>query len=58
MYEALWAGLPVVGLPLFEDQMDNFDRLEDRGVGLALDITTLTPELLSQTIHKVIVDPK
>ncbi|XP_038050887.1 UDP-glucuronosyltransferase 2B31-like [Patiria miniata] len=58
MYEALWAGLPMVGLPLFEDQMDNLDRLEDRGVGLALDITTLTPEILSQTIHKVVAEPK
>ncbi|XP_038050655.1 UDP-glucuronosyltransferase 2B10-like [Patiria miniata] len=58
MYEALWAGLPMVGLPLFEDQMDNLDRLEDRGVGLTLDVTTLTPEILSQTIHKVVTEPK
>ncbi|XP_022083211.1 UDP-glucuronosyltransferase 2B17-like [Acanthaster planci] len=58
MYEAMWAGLPMVGLPLFGDQMGNFDRLEDRGVGLALDITTLTPESFSQSIQKVISDPK
>ncbi|XP_022082965.1 UDP-glucuronosyltransferase 2B31-like [Acanthaster planci] len=58
MYEAMWVGLPMVGLPLFGDQMGNFDRLEDRGVGLALDITTLTPESLSQTIQKVISEPR
>ncbi|XP_038046304.1 UDP-glucuronosyltransferase 2B10-like [Patiria miniata] len=58
MYEALWAGLPMVGLPFFGDQMDNLDRLEDRGVGLRLDITTITPDVLNQTIHNVITDPK
>ena len=48
----------MVGLPLFEDQMDNLDRLGDRGVALALDIAKLTPEILNKAIHKVITKPR
>ncbi|XP_022098327.1 UDP-glucuronosyltransferase 2B17-like isoform X2 [Acanthaster planci] len=58
MCEAIWAGLPMVGLPIFEDQLDNFDRLESRGAGMALDITTLTPEIFSRTIHEVSNNPR
>ena len=58
MYEALWAGLPIVGIPLYEDQPDNILRVADRGAGVALDITTLTSETLSNAIHEVISTPK
>ncbi|XP_038046307.1 UDP-glucuronosyltransferase 2B31-like [Patiria miniata] len=57
-YEAMWAGLPLVGIPLQEDQMGNIDRIVNRGAGLSLDITTLTPEILSQAIHEVVSEPK
>ncbi|XP_038050212.1 UDP-glucuronosyltransferase 2C1-like [Patiria miniata] len=56
--EALWAGLPIVGLPLMEDQMDNLVRVEAKGVGLKVDIATMTPRTLSQSIGRVMTDPK
>ncbi|XP_038052982.1 UDP-glucuronosyltransferase 2B31-like [Patiria miniata] len=57
MNEAMWAGLPMVGLPLFEEQMDDMVRVESRGAGLTLDITTITPETLSHAIRRVMTEP-
>ncbi|XP_022099575.1 UDP-glucuronosyltransferase-like [Acanthaster planci] len=58
VYEALWAGLPFVGLPLMEEMMDNMVRLETKGAGLSLDIGSITPETLSQTIVRVMAEPR
>ena len=58
MYEALWAGLPIVGIPLWEDQPENMVRVVDRGAGLSLDLPTLTPETFSRAISEVISEPK
>ena len=58
VHEALWAGLPIVGLPLVEDMMDNMLLVETKGAGLALDIASLTPEILSQTILRVMKEPE
>ena len=56
--EAMWAGLPMVGIPLFEDQMDNMVRVEARGAGLTVDIASLTSETLSETIRRVMTEPR
>ena len=58
VYEALWVGLPIVGLPLFEDQMDNMVRVEDRGAGISLDIASLTPDTFRKAISRVMTEPK
>ena len=58
MYEAMWAGVPMVGIPLLDDQMDNMVRIEARGAGLMLDINGLTSEILSHAIHRVMTEPR
>ncbi|XP_038046930.1 UDP-glucuronosyltransferase 2B31-like [Patiria miniata] len=57
-YEAMWAGLPIVGIPFFEDQADNILRVVDRGAGLSLDFASLTSDILAETVSKVITGPK
>ncbi|XP_022096338.1 UDP-glucuronosyltransferase 2B33-like [Acanthaster planci] len=56
--EAMWAGLAMVGIPLFEDQMDNMVRVEARGAGLTLDIASLTSQTLSETICRIMTEPR
>ncbi|XP_022099589.1 UDP-glucuronosyltransferase 2B20-like [Acanthaster planci] len=58
VHEALWAGLPIVGLPLVEDMMDNMVPVETKGAGLSLDIGNITPDTLSQSIVRVMTEPR
>ncbi|XP_022111485.1 UDP-glucuronosyltransferase 2B7-like isoform X2 [Acanthaster planci] len=56
-YEAMWEGVPMVGIPLWEDQMDNVVRVEAQGAGLKLDISGLKSETLSRAICRVMTEP-
>ncbi|KAK6294621.1 hypothetical protein J4Q44_G00354510 [Coregonus suidteri] len=41
LYEAIYHGIPVVGLPLFSDQYDNLLRLKERGGAKLLSLATV-----------------
>ncbi|XP_059362129.1 UDP-glucuronosyltransferase 2A1-like [Carassius carassius] len=55
--EALYHGVPVVGIPLFFDQYDNLLRLQNRGGAKILSIATLDQKTLHAAIQNVISDP-
>ena len=56
--EAMWAGLPVVGIPIFVDQFGNMDRVVARGFGVSLNFNVLTPKTLSDSIVTVASEPR
>ena len=58
IYEALYHGVPIICLPVFFDQFDNAQRVASRGIGLRLDITTLTSEQLMNAVNTVLGDQK
>lgn len=53
VYEAIYHGVPVVGIPLVFDQFDNLARLEARGAAVVLDATSLRPEELAGAVRRV-----
>nr|XP_055030565.1 UDP-glucuronosyltransferase 2C1-like isoform X1 [Misgurnus anguillicaudatus] len=55
--EALYHGIPVVGIPLFFDQYDNLLRLQERGGAKILSIATLDRNILHTVIEEVINEP-
>ncbi|XP_035692841.1 UDP-glucuronosyltransferase 2B33-like [Branchiostoma floridae] len=55
--EAMYHGVPLVGMPLFAEQFDNIARMVARGMAVSLDIHTVTSEEVSQAITSVISDP-
>ncbi|KAL2079048.1 hypothetical protein ACEWY4_024792 [Coilia grayii] len=57
VYEAIYHGVPVVGLPLLFDQFDNLLRLEVRGAGRIVDATTITTASFKEALQDVIGDP-
>uniref|UniRef100_A0A674PDT4 UDP glucuronosyltransferase 5 family, polypeptide B4 n=1 Tax=Takifugu rubripes TaxID=31033 RepID=A0A674PDT4_TAKRU len=57
LFEALYHGVPIIGLPLIFDQPDNVHRLEVRGAGKVLDFFTMTEEIFFQGIQEVLNDP-
>lgn len=52
--EAIYHGVPVVGIPLFGEQADNMVHMVARGAGTTLDLNTMTSEQLRDSITKVI----
>uniref|UniRef100_A0AAY4ESH8 UDP-glucuronosyltransferase n=1 Tax=Denticeps clupeoides TaxID=299321 RepID=A0AAY4ESH8_9TELE len=55
--EALYHGVPVVGLPLFFDQYDNLLRLQQRGAAKILSFETLDKTVFLQALQEVLHDP-
>ncbi|XP_036451400.1 UDP glucuronosyltransferase 5 family, polypeptide G2 [Colossoma macropomum] len=57
LYEAIYHGVPVLGLPLLFDQMDNVVRLEARGAARMLDAATLTAEGFLEALREILENP-
>lgn len=55
--EALYAGVPMIGFPLFADQPNNAARMVRRGFGIRLDLRTFAVEDLVSAIEEVITNP-
>ncbi|GAB1860215.1 UDP-glucuronosyltransferase 1-9-like isoform X1 [Camponotus japonicus] len=52
--EAIWNGVPVIGMPFFADQKPNVELLVHKGVGVRLDIATLSTESVLDAFEKVL----
>ncbi|XP_061591150.1 UDP-glucuronosyltransferase 2C1-like isoform X2 [Cololabis saira] len=57
IYQAIYHGVPVLGIPLIFDQDDNMVRLKARGVAEMIEVTSTDVEALTSAL-KNIVDPK
>ncbi|XP_023655098.2 2-hydroxyacylsphingosine 1-beta-galactosyltransferase [Paramormyrops kingsleyae] len=56
IYEAMYHGVPVVGIPLFGDHYDTMTRVQAKGMGIMLEWKMMTEEDLYQAMVKVIKD--
>ncbi|KAK7086056.1 UDP-glucuronosyltransferase 2A1 [Halocaridina rubra] len=52
--ESMFHGIPVLGLPVFGDQVTNMREVERQGWGRVLRCEEITPELLKETMFTVI----
>ena len=57
MQEAIYHGVPLVGLPLMFDQQDNFFRMKARGVAKVLDIATVNKHSFLEAVKEVLYEP-
>lgn len=57
IYQAIYHGVPVLGIPLIFDQYDNILRLKARGVAEIVDVTKMTVDSLKNAL-KSILDPE
>ncbi|XP_040928087.1 UDP-glucuronosyltransferase 2B31-like [Betta splendens] len=55
--EAIYHGVPLLGLPLMFDQHDNFFRMEARGVAKVLDIATVNRDNFLEALKEVLHQP-
>lgn len=58
IYEAIYHGVPMLGLPLIFDQFDNMVRLEARGVAKVLDVTALEVDVLTGALRDILDQEK
>lgn len=58
MYEAAYHGAPVVGFPLWSDQPENARQITRAGMGLWVDINTVTEDELHTSISRVLSEPR
>ncbi|KAM4631991.1 UDP-glucuronosyltransferase 2C1-like [Discoglossus pictus] len=58
VYEAIYHGVPIIGIPIFGDQYENILRLKAKGAAVLLDnLVDLTSEDLFNAVRLVIDDP-
>jgi len=57
-YESAYYGVPVVAVPLFSDQFVYATKTERFGLGIAVDHKTTDAEQLSETIERVVNEPR
>ncbi|PIK53470.1 hypothetical protein BSL78_09634, partial [Apostichopus japonicus] len=57
-FEALYHGVPIIGIPIFADQTDVAYRMMSTGMGLVIELSTLTNETLYQVTAEVLNNPK
>lgn len=57
IYEAIYHGIPVVGIPLFGDQYDNIVHLKTKGAAVRLDFLTMSSTDLLTALTTVTNDP-
>ncbi|XP_027749136.1 UDP-glucuronosyltransferase 2A2-like isoform X3 [Empidonax traillii] len=54
LYEAIYHGIPMVGIPMFADQHDNIAHLKAKGVAVHVDFSTLKTQDLVDALNAVI----
>uniref|UniRef100_UPI003AAD0BF3 UDP-glucuronosyltransferase 2A1-like n=1 Tax=Centroberyx gerrardi TaxID=166262 RepID=UPI003AAD0BF3 len=57
LQEAIYHGVPIVGLPLMFDQDDNLFRMKARGVAKVLDIGTVNRDNFLEAVKAVLYEP-
>uniref|UniRef100_A0AAQ6IF79 UDP-glucuronosyltransferase n=1 Tax=Anabas testudineus TaxID=64144 RepID=A0AAQ6IF79_ANATE len=54
IYEAIYHGVPMVGIPMFGDQPDNMVHMKSKGAAVILDFTSMKTEDLRDAVNTVI----
>jgi len=54
VYEAVDAGVPVLGFPIYNDQPRNIDNLVDAGMAISMDLLSVTEETFLNAVLEIV----
>lgn len=57
IYESIYHGVPIIGIPLLFDQFENALRLEVRGAAKVVDAGQITSQSFVETVQEVLHNP-
>ncbi|XP_031197884.1 UDP-glucuronosyltransferase 2A2 isoform X2 [Mastomys coucha] len=57
IYEAIYHGIPMVGVPMFADQPDNIAHMKAKGAAVEVNMNTMTSSDLLNAVRTVINEP-
>jgi len=58
VYEAVDAGVPVLGFPVFFDQSRNIENLVDAGMAISMDLLTVQTDSFLKNVVELTNNPK
>ncbi|KAK3107780.1 hypothetical protein FSP39_022083 [Pinctada imbricata] len=56
-YEGLYHGVPMIGIPVYGDQLYNAERMKNKGYGLYVPLLSVEAESLTNLIEEVVRNP-
>lgn len=57
IYESMYHGVPIIGIPLLFDQFENILRMEVRGAAKMVDVTKVTQQNFLKVLQEVLNNP-
>ncbi|XP_038557747.1 UDP-glucuronosyltransferase 2A2-like isoform X2 [Micropterus salmoides] len=57
IYEAIYHGVPIIGIPIVFDQADNLSRLRAKGVAKVIDVSELDRKIFQDALQEVLSEP-
>ena len=57
VYEAIYHGIPMIGIPMFGEQHDNIAHMVAKGAAVALNFRTMSRSDLLSALQEVIDNP-
>lgn len=56
--EAVYHGVPIIGIPIFGDQHNNIKRATDHGFALGISLDDITEESFSYVLDQILNNPR
>lgn len=57
-HEAIWQGIPVIGMPFFMDQRPNVELLVAKGAGMRLDVEVLSTQTVLDSFEQILYNER
>lgn len=56
--DALYSGVPIIGIPMFADQFSNMNFIVQNDCGLQMQLDQIDEEIANYTISSILFDDK